>query len=107
MGDAIARDAFTLAEGYFNRLITSVSNESLTASQEISIYPNPATDKIHLSIPSELIINKISLTDIQGRLIIEETGVLDDLDVSGAKPGIYILHLNHSRGLLSHRIVIK
>ena len=68
-------------------------------SQEITIYPNPATTVLNLS-STEMMNMIVSITDITGRVIQTEK-VMDSfyvIDVSNLSSGIYLLRLESNDG---------
>jgi hypothetical protein len=75
--------------------IISINLESKTA--EISVYPNPSTDHITISLPAAGNY-KIALLNSNGQLMNKPvliTGSSTVLDVDGLKAGIYYIHISH------------
>lgn len=105
MGDAIAIDAFNLAESYFNQLVTSTNNEGF-ASTKISVFPNPATNSINILSTENAPIQQINLIDIQGRKIIEINNSAPTIDVSNTPPGTYVLQIFSKNGVRSEKVII-
>ena len=71
---------------------------------QISVYPNPASDVLNVSIPSTVEVDTIVLYDMLGK----DTGVklIDGaINLSYLVRGVYILTLNTSAGILSKKIV--
>ncbi len=76
--------------------------ENTTVSQ---IFPNPFTSSV--SIKAERTVEKVSVYDIYGRLVKEQT-VFDtefELDMSGLGNGAYLLQLDYGDSRNVHRIV--
>ncbi|MFA6151802.1 MAG: T9SS type A sorting domain-containing protein [Chitinophagaceae bacterium] len=67
-------------------------------SANIKIYPNPASDKLHIESP---VLLNASLTDLSGRVIVSQTDV-KDIDVAALANGMYLLNLTDSEGKLIH-----
>lgn len=105
MGDAIAIDAFNLAESYFNQLVTSTNNEGF-ASAQISVFPNPATNSINILSTENAPIQQINLIDIQGRKIIEINNSAPTIDVSNTPPGTYVLQIFSENGVRNKKVII-
>tara|TARA_B100001250_G_scaffold19219_1_gene16479 strand:+ start:3150 stop:5273 length:2124 start_codon:yes stop_codon:yes gene_type:complete len=74
---------------------------------QISIYPNPATDFI--SIQSNTLIQKISLFDYAGKLVVEKNEKSKDLSVntSNLEQGSYIILIETENKQLKDQIIIK
>lgn len=79
-----------------------VPNELLL--QEISIFPNPAQDKLYFSGE----INDIRLYDTSGKLVLEETNVLDDeISLNGLQSGFYQAVITTKYRISTQKLVIK
>jgi hypothetical protein len=57
----------------------------------LSVYPNPTSSKIQLQVPQGTLINKIGITDILGKKVIEQFGNITSLNVESLSPGTYII----------------
>jgi hypothetical protein len=89
------------------------SNELLVEfdDSEIQTYPNPSTDRVFITLPSEVNkkVSSISLLDSRGVKIFDDVsnpeillGDVKVLDLSSVEPGLYILNI-----LADRRHVIK
>ena len=69
---------------------------------DLSIYPNPATDLLHISISGDK-EHRVSLSNIYGQVLdqwsIHETG---SLNISSLSPGIYLINVD---GLISKKFI--
>lgn len=81
-----------------------VSVQELTSPVELSVYPNPVTDVLHVRLPVGYSAESLSLTDALGRSIPVNysDGVVD---LSGVARGAYVLMLRGSTGQLAARVV--
>jgi hypothetical protein len=73
---------------------------------DVHIYPNPATDKI--TIESDRNIQKISLIDCYGRVLIERNGIPGKrmhISFSDLSPGIYLLNMVRDGEVIARKIV--
>lgn len=76
----------------------------------ISIFPNPATDKVYINIPDlESESYTVKLIDITGRELLVKQLSRDnnDLDISNQKDGIYIINIQLNNKQFNKRIIIK
>lgn len=71
-------------------------NESLTMGTSISVYPNPASDKIIIS--SAYDIQSSAIYDIAGNLVISIPGSADEVDISSLETGVYFLKIGRQDG---------
>lgn len=72
---------------------TGIANEG---SNDIHIYPNPATDMIYLSAQKEL--KEVALLNELGQIILTRNSSLDKLDLSYVPSGIYYLQVTGMDG---------
>jgi len=81
----------------------SVSNYLLKMA--VSIYPNPTSDLLNIKIINDLIVEKVSLYAMDGRLIKEQKYQLQSIDISDVAVGIYNLRIESDKGIINTRIV--
>jgi hypothetical protein len=85
------------------RRVTSV-NDNPVSESSLTVYPNPATDKIQVSLrgnaPSE-----ITITDMTGRTVAQ--GNTATLDVSGLSTGMYMLTARYGTETNTQTFIIK
>lgn len=75
---------------------------------EISIYPNPADDKIHFN-KSDVIknINEITLFDVYGKKHPTLLNNKNEMDVSALREGVYVLLIKTNEGVVTKKIVVQ
>ncbi|MGB4446551.1 MAG: T9SS type A sorting domain-containing protein [Cloacibacterium sp.] len=93
---------------YFNSKIKKISNTNLAIQDnelklKISIYPNPASEKI--SVKSEIAISKIELYDLSGKKLKEST--LKEMNISTLPRGNYLLKISDKNGNTETQKLIK
>ncbi len=73
-------------------LVTVIEDKS----SAVSIYPNPATNRLFVSVGDDFFGGRITLSDISGRLLVT-TDISDDgpieITTSNLSSGIYIIHI--------------
>ena len=91
-----------------------VGIEELFEDGDLSVFPNPAKDRINLSFNlKENTKIDLSLNDISGKKLLFETFNANEgnnqlnLDVSNILKGVYILNIETSKGSLNYKVVIK
>lgn len=90
-------------------VISTMSNEQIHSSANLSIYPNPAGRLLHIHFPLEYQGSKIELIDMQGKVVLlNSSHLLQDgiINIENLVPGIYILKVASNEGLF-HRKFIK
>lgn len=71
---------------------------------EISVFPNPVTSKVTVSIPSSIQVKKVTLYNILGN----DTGLQlkgNTIDTSSLSTGVYLLALETSKGIISRKLI--
>ena len=88
---------------YRNLIITGI--ETLNRNS-ISIFPNPTSGILSLESAKDN-IQKIMITDISGKLIIEKTEMqqTQTIDLSGFESGVYILSIQTDKEVFSSKII--
>jgi len=87
-------------------IISTVGLNEWNNTNEISIYPNPASDFINIEIPES---GTIRLMNINGEIILEKESTNSNfiLDVSFLSNGIYILELRNDQFIHKNKITIQ
>ncbi|TVQ11934.1 MAG: T9SS C-terminal target domain-containing protein [Bacteroidetes bacterium] len=85
----------------------SVSSIGELITRSITIYPNPASD--HVNINSELTIQKVTVTDLNGRLILERNvgKQLYILNTEDFTEGIYVISIDTPAGVAVKMFMVK
>ena len=82
-----------------NTTLTVTEGESINVStgtlntEDFSIYPNPSSDKIFLSLPSESLNTLASIYDITGKKVSSVQLVGNSIEIGELNAGIYFLQL--------------
>ena len=71
----------------------------------IIVYPNPAHNKIFISLPSETTIVSAKLYSLDGTIVKRFSGQLTRLDIHQLSAGIYTLLLETNNGIYTDKIV--
>lgn len=77
-----------------------------SVSQNLQIYPNPASDIININIDEN--INHLVIYDYTGKAILELNEVTDkQVDVSNLSKGIYLIEVTTNTGIYSQKLIIE
>lgn len=74
------------------------------ADELISIYPNPASDRLFIN--SELQYERVEIVDIDGKTVLRENEI-STLDISHLAPGTYIVKISNRQMSVSKILIIK
>lgn len=88
-------------------ILSAASTKSLRGIN-VSVYPNPVSNTLHIKTSGYTLKGKIQLVDNQGGIVIqEEMSGASQLDVSGVSAGLYRLVLSTENGSIGFNVVIK
>lgn len=79
---------------------TATALREIALQEQMQVYPNPVTDDLQLNYSGKDQL-RFQLYDLQGRKTIPEyiqSGNHFSMNLSGLKTGIYLLHVNNSKG---------
>ena len=84
-------------------------NNNNKKSSEISIYPNPATDFIHITTKNidEITPALVTVTDLSGRELIKTYNSGEQINISTLQPGMYFIIYSVNGKRLGHTRLIK
>lgn len=77
------------------RVMDTPLSSSEYKKENISVYPNPARDELNINATNDIIISKIEITDVNGRLILSKNKDFNKIDVEKLQQGIYLLKISH------------
>ena len=93
-----------MTEDYVTVLVTAIEDAN---APEISLYPNPATDKLNINSTEQ--INQITIYNNVGQLVLNRKvggAKTISINTSSFKPGIYLIFIEADKSVVSRRLVI-
>lgn len=104
--------AATYGRGVFSGLFTNttLSATDFTLSNNVKIYPNPATDLINVSVLNYVGDLKVELFDVNGRLVNVKTVDFSgnySMELNSLNSGVYIVKLTGTNLNYSEKIVVN
>ncbi|MCL2651320.1 MAG: T9SS type A sorting domain-containing protein [Candidatus Azobacteroides sp.] len=93
----------------FEDKTTAENNRTINVNEKVRIYPNVTSGIVNVIISDNTIINNLKIYDMSGRLLYNNGnfGRSSILDLSYLNEGVYILKIQSSLGITTHRVVIK
>ena len=92
------------AAGNSNGCPVTTGIEQYTSSNEVSLYPNPASTNLTLTLSKGEGIARVNIYDVLGNEVISTKE--KEIDVSGLSEGVYTLSLITNAGVVNKRVVI-
>jgi len=89
-------------------LFSGVLSTDKHAISTVSVYPNPATDVINITNTENVLVNGVTVTDLNGRTVksAKFAGVADaQVNVSDLSAGVYMVTVTSDKGSLTKKIV--
>ena len=86
-----------------------ISNVEETILKNINIYPNPAKDKVQITVNNEQLENIIEITDINGKILKQITMNHEQftIDLKDFDRGVYIIKISNNKSSVSQKIILK
>jgi len=85
---------------------------SVTPEKEISVYPNPTTGRITISIGNNERLNQIDVVNVVGTVVrsikVSDLAISNyDIDLSGISKGVYMVRCTFADGTITKKIVLQ
>ena len=110
-------DDVTMANNKSNWIKDDIANYSIHCNVlniadfqndfQILCYPNPVQKTLNINIPISIKVNKISVYNSLGNLILEKKSNLNQLDFSNLNKGVYLIVINTNKNSYTKRIIKK
>jgi hypothetical protein len=83
--------------------------QDMNASQMLSVYPNPSSDMLSVSLGNDMLNSRYEMMDITGKII--QKGLFNEkvnqLDVSRFNTGMYFLRITSGDKVMSESFIVK
>ncbi len=78
---------------YAYKETTSLNINEVNKGNMISVYPNPSNFVVNLQLSNQSIIDKVLITDLTGKIVLQQNQNADQIDVQGLSGGMYVLQV--------------
>ncbi|MCZ8198245.1 MAG: T9SS type A sorting domain-containing protein [Flavobacterium sp.] len=92
----------TQYEVWVGQLLGTTSNDY---KNFVSLYPNPVQDVLKIRNESDSTINSVSITDNNGRVVLNTTSFENGIDVSTLQNGIYFVKITTDKGTSNQKMI--
>ncbi|CAM3620648.1 hypothetical protein FSS13T_17890 [Flavobacterium saliperosum S13] len=103
----VGSDRYMLMIDDFKVTATTLSTDDFVSSK-FSVYPNPANNLVTVSNNGSIQINKVSISDINGRTVksLNYNGVTEtQINVSELNAGVYFMNIDTNEGVATKKII--
>src|SRR5690554_1642650 len=76
-------------------------------TEDIFIYPNPASDRLYFGMPNNIAVEKIEIYDAIGKRVLSSQVNNNSVDVSNLTSGIYFVKINVEGSQITKKIIKK
>lgn len=87
--------------------LCEIGIDEFETASSISIYPNPASDILHISSNTGLAESRLKIYNQIGQQVISKMPCPNSVNVSKLQPGIYFLEINQADTITQHKLVIQ
>ena len=78
-----------------------------STSEQITFYPNPVTDgKIYIS-GKQTLTKEVTIFDVLGKIVIQNTITSKELNISSLKPGIYMIKIKEAENTVTRKLIVR
>lgn len=91
-----------------NIVITDMALSVQDFSKSFSVFPNPAKDIVHIKNNTNMPIDTVVITDMNGRIVKDFKFVSTSdavVDIEDLSPGVYLMNISSDQGTLTKKII--
>jgi len=91
-----------------NTALLAASSAQVGSLAEVRFFPNPASEKIFISLPDGA--NEISISDVSGKIVLAQLMPEDDEHIvwlNGMQQGLYSITVRNKSAVLTQKLVIR
>jgi len=89
----------------YQEVVLSSTAKDLDLDSTLKLYPNPATDTIHIS--AKVALSSLALYDVYGKLILKKENNTNRLDVSRLNSGVYFLEVSSNTEKVVKKVIVN
>lgn len=71
------------------------------------LYPNPVADYLNITLSNDIALNSIKIIDFSGKIVFTSSKEMANINLSFLRAGMYLIHLETDKGILSKKIIKK
>lgn len=106
----ILAEAMVLTDVTTYRIYQTSASGSMGVDQKIKeaalkVLPNPATTVLNLQIAADITLDKIQITDLSGKIVVEKFADFSSINIAQLAQGMYVLSAYSKNGVLQSKFL--
>ena len=85
--------------------IGTLSINDQVNEDRFALYPNPVERTLHIKMPVQVVVSKINVLDVNGKLVMSAEGNIESIDVNTLERGMYFVKIHTNDKILIKKIV--
>jgi hypothetical protein len=86
--------------------LSLLNTKEILPSNAASVYPNPATNEVTVSVDTRYTVKAINVIDITGRVVLTANASnTATLDLNGLQSGYYFVNVSTDQGMVSTKLI--
>lgn len=86
--------------------LSQLNTKEILPSNAASVYPNPATSEVTVSVDTRYTVKAINVIDITGRVVLTaNASSTTTLDLNGLQSGYYFINVSTDQGMVSTKLI--
>ncbi|AWG20088.1 hypothetical protein FFWV33_00415 [Flavobacterium faecale] len=86
---------------------TTLGLKDFAANSPVRIYPNPVNNLLNVQIENKLVIDKITITNALGKIIIEQKEAANQINVENLASGLYFIEVVSGNEKMQQKFIKK
>jgi hypothetical protein len=94
-------------DGYYDNVVITTGNlstEKPVQSESITVFPNPANNKVSVNIPNATIVDSVAIYNITGQKVLT-TANTQNIDISSLSAGTYFIKVTGNNAVYTKKII--
>jgi len=96
-----------IQNGNIYKIIDTSLNTNEFQKNEISVYPNPASDELFVKNENNIELSSIKITDLTGKTVAYQNSQLSSINISNLSKGMYFVTIEEKNGNIVTSKIIK
>jgi plastocyanin len=91
------------------RVEAAVSSVATLKANDISVYPNPASERLTIDLPSDHVFQSVEISNLKGQVILSQSvdNAVIEITLPASAQGVYLLRLHSAQGVLNKKIILE